>query len=135
MADVTINAAALAPTGTTQTAQGTCAAAISQGQPVYMDATSGNLLKPCANGAIASAQAVGIALNAAQPGQPVSYAIGGDLTFGSGLTRGTVYCISANSGKIAPVADLVTGNYVTVLGVATGAGTLRMGLIISAQAI
>jgi hypothetical protein len=137
MADITVTASSVAPiTGTTNNtliSQGTAGATITQGVPLYADATAANQLKPTANGAANTAQVVGIALNSASAGQPVTYAIGGDLTFGSGLTKGIVYVVSTNSGKIAPTSDLIAGNYVTVLGVATGAGTLRLGLITSGQ--
>src|SRR5450432_980608 len=105
MADVTVTAASVAPiTGTTNNtliSQGTAGATITQGVPLYADPTAANQLKPTANAAANTAQVVGIALNAASVGQPVTYAIGGDLTFGYGLTKGIVYVVSTNAGKIA----------------------------------
>jgi len=50
------------------------------------------------------------------------------------MTVGEVYVVSATAGGIAPVGDLTTGNYVTVLGVATTTSNLQLGTIYSATA-
>lgn len=43
---------------------------------------------------------------------------GGLVNLGATLTVGENYVVSANKGKIAPASDLITGNYVTSLGIA-----------------
>jgi len=58
----------------------------------------------------------------------------GNLTISAVMTVGEVYVVSATAGGIAPVGDLVTGNYVTVLGVATTTSNLQLGTIYSATA-
>jgi len=131
MADITVSAAGVQATATTLTATGTSAAAITAGQPVYMDASTSNNLRPALAGGIAAqAAVVGIALNSAPgAGQPVRYATGGLVTFiGTTFVVGGSYNLSANSGNIAPVADTTTGNYVSHLGEAPTATTLQIAL-------
>ena len=131
MANVVVTAASVVPiTGTTNNTnigQGIAGAAITAGQELYMDSTASNQLKPADATSLAKATVVGNALNNAAVGQPVQYAISGDETFGSGLTKGSVYVLSATpgGGNICPWTDLVSGNYVTIVGVGTAAGTLR----------
>jgi hypothetical protein len=54
----------------------------------------------------------------------------GPITIGAGAAPavGTIYCLSATAGGIAPSADLATGNRTTILGVgaATNAIVLRV---------
>lgn len=134
MVNVVVTAASVAPVTSsppnTTTSVGTAGATITQGQALFADATASNALKPADATSVAKANAVGIALNAASSGQPVTYATGGQVTFGSGLTRGTVYMVSATAGggNLCPFADLVGGNFPTIVGIATAAGTLLMCL-------
>ena len=74
-----------------------------------------------------AAVANGIALSAAGSGQRVVIATNGAVVdLGVALTVGAVYVLSANAGGIAPVADLASGWYTTILGVAVGAQTLKI---------
>lgn len=59
----------------------------------------------------------------------------GTLTIGGTVVVGTVYVVSATAGGIAPSADLATGWYTTILGVATTAAKLSMGLKASSVAV
>lgn len=86
--------------------------------------------KADANASITTAAAKGIALNGGAVGQPVRVFLLGDLTC-DGLTAGVVYVVSANAGKVAPAADITTGWFVTVLGVALTATKLRVAPIVS----
>lgn len=139
MADVTVTSSTV-KVGNTSTVvnRGTAAESISAGQPVYIDVgTASKLRKAAATGAT-QASAVGIALNAAESDQPVFYAASGVLKFdtASTLVKGTVYIVSANAsgGRIAPAADLATGQFGTVLGIAFSDRDLRMGIIPSGVA-
>jgi len=108
---------------------GTAGATITAGMPIYLDADDNNEAKPCEAGdTAAKANAVAIALNGASDGQPVSYLASGTINLGATLTVGTVYCVSQTSGKICPNADLVTGDMVTVLGIATTAALLSLDI-------
>ncbi len=70
--------------------------------------------------------AVGVSLHAALAGQPISYGTSGPLNFGAILLAGKWYVASATAGGIAPVADLTTGWYSTMLmyGYSTSIGLL-----------
>ena len=59
---------------------------------------------------------IGIALNDATAGHPVTYALSGAVVgFGAIITVGVVYVLSADGG-IAPTADLATSDYISYLG-------------------
>jgi hypothetical protein len=128
----------VAANANTVIARGTAGAQVNAGQAVWADPSASYQLKPAqATNQTQAANIVGIALNTAGNGQPLAYATGGDITLptsggGTTMIQGGAYVLSAaNSGGIAPVADLTTGNWVTLLGVATSATNFRLGLIIS----
>lgn len=134
MADISVTAASIVKTSSTLWALGVAGATITAGQPVYRDATAGNKLKPADADVLATSLAVGIALHGASDGQPLQYATGGTLTFNAVLTAGTVYVASTNPGGIAPVADMASGDFVTILGIGTSTTVLKIGIIQSAVA-
>jgi len=132
MADITQTAANVAlSSGSAK--YGQAGGTITAGMPVYKDSADGDDLKACqADDVVAQAACVGIALNSASDKQPLVYApTGSVVNLGATLTVGKVYCVSANAGAIAPVDDLTTGDYVTVLGVATTAALITLGIIVS----
>lgn len=131
MTDVTVTAANVKRSdANSATFTGKNAAAATAGQVMYLN-SSGKLALAQCDGTAAEAAAVGIAVTSA-PGtdQDLVVITKGLLTM-SGLTKGTVYAVSATAGGIAPVADLVSGNYVTVLGVAISSTQLLVDPIIS----
>ena len=134
MADVSVTAASVVKTATSLIGYGTAGGTVTAGQPVYADTTASNKLKPCDADVIASSKAIGIALHGASDGQPLQYCYGGNLTFNSAFTVGQVYVCSVNAGGIAPYADLAAGDFVTILGVATTATNLKIGILYSATA-
>lgn len=134
MADLTITAADVKKTDSTLIAEGIAGGTVTAGQPVYKDSTASNKLKAADADVLASAAAVGIALHGASADQPLKYAIGGNLTLSAVMTAGAVYVVSANAGGIAPVADLGSGDYVTLLGIATSTTNLKLSISVSATA-
>ncbi|MGI9504074.1 MAG: hypothetical protein ACR2RE_13580, partial [Geminicoccaceae bacterium] len=67
--------------------------------------------------------------------QPVSYAKTGDVvTVSSVLTVGEVYVPSVTSGGLAPVADLLAGNFTTVFAIAIAANQLKIGIVVGGVA-
>lgn len=127
MADITVTAASVMATSTTTTAQGTAGATITAGQPLYQDSTASFTLKPAQATSQAAAAMVGIALNNASSGQPVTYAIAGDVTYNAALTKGSAYVVSAAAaGGVAPIADLIAGNFTSLIGVATSTTNLKL---------
>jgi hypothetical protein len=81
---------------------------------VYADTTASNKVKQCDNDATATAKALGMALHAAVSGEYVLVAKNGArVTVGGGMTAKTFYYLSGNVGKTAPLADLLSGDYIT----------------------
>lgn len=132
MADLSITAGSVVPIASgsaydTRSARGIAGATITAGQTLYIDTAASNTLKLAdANASAATALVAGIALCGASSGQPVEYAVGGDLTFNAAFTQGLIYINSTTAGAIAPHTDLATGNYTTVLGVAVSTTRLRL---------
>lgn len=133
MVDISITASQVQPGSNVATKSGIAGGTITAGMPVYLD-SSDNQLKPAdADNSEATAAVVGIALHGASDGQPLEYQSVGNVTLGAGasLTVGEIYVLSGTAGGIAPEGDLATSDYVTVLGVATSASVLKLGIIVS----
>ena len=79
---------------------------------------------PVASSFVNWPQIDGIALTDSILGQPVSYVTQGRMDVGATLTAGTVYVVSGNRGRITSIADLVSGDYTLVIGVAEEADVL-----------
>lgn len=135
MADLTVTASSVsASASATVVRSGTAGATITAGQPLYSDGSDSNELKP-AQATSAKSNCVGIALNGATDGQPVAYCSkDSGFTPGATLVVGTVYAVSATAGGIAPVADLTTGDYACVLGVAKTTSVLNLDCAAALQA-
>lgn len=129
-ADITITAASVVADSGFTYQDVTAGATITAGQPVYLDSTDSNSAKLAdANASLATSRAIGLAAHAALDGQPLRVITGGNVTLGaSPLTVGTIYVVSATAGGIAPAADLTTGHYVTILGVASTTAKLNLSL-------
>lgn len=123
MADLTITAGNVVPSSTASTLHGTAGAAITAGQAVYLDTTT-NTYKLCDADVAASAVCAGIALNGASSGQPITILTDGQITIGATVTRGTAYYVSLTAGGICPVADISTGDYVSLIGIADSTTTI-----------
>ena len=130
MADLTITAANVLAVAGGSIERGIAGATTTAGQVVYLDAaTTGKwqLADSDAAGATARGQGkIGIALNGAANGQPQAVQTDGDITIGATLTPGAEYVLSDEPGGICPRADLATGDYVTIVGVAVSASVLRL---------
>lgn len=135
MADISVTPASVQRTDTTVVLSGIAGGTITAGQPLYKDAADANSLKAAVATSAATAAVVGIAAHGASDGQPIKYYGRGDVTFNAALTAGSVYVASAAAaGGIAPVGDMTTGNFVTILGVATSTTNLKLGITASGVA-
>lgn len=134
MADLTITAANVIPASDTPIGEGTAGGTIVAGNPLYIDAADSNKLKPCDSTSAAKAACVGIAVNSASSGQPVKYARAQTVAMGSVFTVGAIFVVSENAGGIAPIADLGSAEFVTIIGVATSATELYIGIVASGVA-
>lgn len=130
MADISITAANITPGTATgfsfNKTTGTAGETITAGQSVYLKASDNKIYLADANASADTAAAVGVSLHGALAGQPIAYGTSGPLNFGAILLAGKWYVVSATAGGIAPVADLTTGWYSTMLfyGYSTSVGIL-----------
>lgn len=114
--------------GTTE--QGLAGETITAGMAVYLDASSGKYLKSDSNSATVAARGVrGVALNGASLNQPLAVQRTGDVTLGATLVANTSYYLSDTPGGICPLADVGTGEYLTLMGVAISTTVLRLGIL------
>ena len=127
MANLTITAANVAPGAGAKTKSGTAGAAITQGQPVYLDATAITIL-PADADVLASAAVVGVALNAASTGQPVTYQTSGPITIGATVVVGTAYYASTTAGSVCLESDLASGDFATFIGFATSTTVINVDI-------
>lgn len=131
MAEITIAASDVIPQANTVIASGTAGAAITAGQPVYADAADGNKIKVADPLTAAKAVVVGIAINSAPGiGQPVDYAVSGDLALGAVMVSRTVYLLSS-VGKLGTTADQGASEYGTVVGISASTSLLKVGIVVS----
>ncbi|MBA15565.1 MAG: hypothetical protein CMN73_04335 [Sphingomonas sp.] len=137
MADLSITAAnVVAGAGATVLHGGKAGATITAGQIVYLDASDRKYKLADADSETAAIRLPSaVALNGASDGQPLSVLTEGPVTIGAPLTPGTAYYLSATPGGIAPVGDLTTGDYPTVIGIATSASVLDIGIKASGVAL
>lgn len=134
MPDLAVVAADVVYTGST-IERGTAGATITAGQAVYYDTSNENWALADAD-ALASVTRVGIALHGASAGQPITVARPkGDIDLGVTITVGTVYVVSTTAGGIAPLSDLLSGDFVCILGVGTAADKLSMSIFESGVAV
>ena len=110
---------------------GTLAATSTQGQPVYLGTSDRLLYIADGNVSAATALVVGILVTGGSVNQPATYIVWGDIDLGATLTLAEIYCLSDVAGAIRPEGDNATGDFVTVLGVATATNNLRIGILAS----
>lgn len=128
MADITITPANVLPSASSVVYTGTFGETVLAGQSIYLKSSDGRLYK-AQNTTAEKAAAVGIALNGGSAGQPATYTSKNPLTIGGTLTVGSAYIVSATAGGIAPITDLASGGYLTILGGGNDSATL--GLLIN----
>lgn len=129
MADLTITAAnVVAGSGATKV-NGTAGATVTAGQVVYKDSTTDTFkLADCNSATAAVRSPYGIALHASLANQPLTVLTAGPVTIGATMTAGVAYYLSGTAGGIAPVADLTTGDYPVILGIATSTTVLNVDI-------
>lgn len=136
MADLSITVANVAAGSGAVVVAGTAGATITAGQVVYLDTTANTFkLADCNSATAAVRSPYGIALHGSLSGQPLSVQRSGSLTLGATMTAGVVYYLSGTPGGVRPVADNTTGDYPSVLGIATSTTVLKMGILESGVAL
>lgn len=139
MASLTITAADVLPGSNAKTVNGTAGATITAGQVVYLDeATTGEWLLADADSATVAARGsgkIGIALNGAADGQPLKVQTDGDITIGATMTAGLDYYLSPTPGEIGVYADVLSGDYVTRVGMAKSTTVMSLDFYYSGVAL
>lgn len=123
MADLSITAANVRSYGTR--VSGIAGGTITQGEAVRLN-TSNQYVVASDDSAVNAATA-GIALNAASANQPVDVHTGGLIDMGATIAVGKVY-VQSTDGGVAPVDDIASGEYITVIGVGTTASRLKVSI-------
>lgn len=129
MSDLSITAANVIPGANAVVEHGTFGATITAGKAVYKEATTKKFKLADDNSATAEVRkAYGIALNGGSDGQPATIIKSGDVTIGATMTAGVAYYLSGTAGGICPVADLTTGDYPCLLGMAKSTTVLTVDI-------
>lgn len=132
MADLSITAANVGPKGTTLRIEIVqVGEAVTEGQPAYQSTTDDKYYQTDANASQEKARAVGIFMSAASTDGYAILGKFGPINLGATLTVGETYVVSGTKGGIAPLADVTTGWYVTILGVASSASQLDLNIRVS----
>lgn len=134
MADLSQTAANVAISGATSATvrrEYNFGATVVAGNSVYLDTNTNTWKLAQANAATGNlnSDTKGVALNGGASGQPAVVAVGESvgINLGATLVVGQTYVVSAGAaGAIAPISDLVSGNYPTLLGVAKSASLLYL---------
>lgn len=125
MADLSITAANVIASSNALTKRGAAGATITAGQIVYLDPADDQYkLADADNLPAAGVTEVFMALNGASDSQPLAVLRSGNVAMGAILTAGTAYYLSPTAGGIAPLADILTGDDVILLGLASTTSNL-----------
>lgn len=123
MVDLVITAANVQSQGGASFGEKTSGVAITAGEVLTTDANETAILASDASAELA--RAIGIALQNVGAGQPIKYQKEGRINLGATLEAGKHYVLSAD-GAIAPVDDIVAGNFATYLGWAESTSILQL---------
>lgn len=136
MADLSITAASCVPAAGSPVEWGTAGATITAGKALYLAAATNRWGLADSNSATAEVrQATAIALTGSSDGQPIAVMRSGSLTLGATMTAGVAYYLSDTPGGICPVADIGSGEYAGLIGIATSTTVLQLGFNYSGVAL
>ncbi len=135
MSDLSITAVNVVPDVGYQYSDGVAGETVTAGQSGYFKTSDSLMYKADANGTGDARVVRGIFLNGAAAGQPVKLITGGTLTIGATVASGAVYVSSATAGGIAPVADLATGWYTSIVCIGISTTKVRMTIVNSGVAV
>ncbi len=102
------------------------------GQVVYLKASDSKWYKALSDAVSGSVEksgsgtTLGLALNGGAAGQPAAVATGGTVTIGGTIAAGVLYYVSNTAGGFCAVADLGTGDYVSVIGYGTTTAIMNL---------
>lgn len=131
MADISITAANVLAGSDAKKRRVTAGATVTAGAALYRDPADGEYKLADAD-AEATAGCDGIALTGGADGQPIIVAVpslGGTINLGATLAVGQTYVVSTTAGGIAPISDMATGDFTSIIGVATSTSILKFGYL------
>jgi hypothetical protein len=100
------------------------------------DPTTKKWVKADSNSATAALRVPqGIFLNGGAINQPCAVQRGGDITIGATLTAGVALYQSDTPGGLCPVADVGSGEYATIVGIAESTTVLNINIQASGVAL
>jgi len=134
MADITVTAASVQPAGQCSVRIVQLGETTTAGQVLYLKASDNKYWLADAD-ALATCAAAGIALNGGAANTYAVMAVAGPVDVGAVLGLGVTYVVSTTAGGIAPIADLATGDFKTILGTASAAGVLPLSIDITPTAL
>lgn len=130
MANLTITAANVLAGSGARIERGYAAAQnLTGGQSVYLDTSTDppRWRQADADAAGGTASMVGgVALHSTSALQPVAVITEGDYNPGATVAVGTIYVVGATAGSIAPAADLTSGWYTAIIGIATTTSNINI---------
>lgn len=135
MADVVVTAANVIADPSATIVDGKLGASVTAGQELYLDPADNTYKLADANASATTGNYDGTALTGGAMGQPVKVLTDGVYTCGGTVVAGTVYVLSATPGAFCPAADLVTGMYTNVKGVAISTTKILVRRIKSGVAV
>lgn len=126
-ADVTVTAANVKAGPGARTSNGFAGEAATAGQLCYKAAATGKYFKSDSNSATVEARnPTCIFLNNAATDQPVSVLTGGLITIGGTVAANTAYYASDTPGGFGPLADVGTGEYMTLIGLGVSSTVINV---------
>lgn len=126
MADLVITAANVVADSSATRVHGTAGETIAQGKLCYLSSTTNKWMLADSNSVTAEARAgTHVSLNSAALNQPITVGKG-RITIGATLTPGLAYYGSDTPGGICPIADVGSGEYVNLVGLAMSASVLEV---------
>lgn len=129
MADFVITPSAVLAGSNSSSVTGLTGETITAGKAVYLASATKKWMLADSNSATAEArQATGISLNGASLNQPISVHKFGDLTVGAVLTAGQAVYLSDTAGGLCPLADVGSGEYVCLIGLAKSTSLLAVDI-------
>lgn len=128
MVDITITPANVKKGTDAQTEQGIAGATITAGQAVWRDTGNKYQLADNNHATTAARTPRGIALHAAFLDQPLQIQRSGDITIGATVTAGAAFYLSDTPGGICPVADVGSGENVSLIGLAKSTTVLTIDI-------
>ena len=136
MADLTITATSVQPKARTNGTGVQFGEAVTPGQAVYKStADSKYYLADCDVAATAPCSGISLSYAGADEYGFMFNQPGEGLDLGATLVVGEIYVVSDTAGNIMPFADLTTGQFLSIIGIASATDRLNMGIKNTAIAV